>query len=236
MTLESNCERIRPTLLDYLMEETSTEERAAVEHHLASCSDCSRELGELRQTVTLVRRAEIQEAIPRPIRLVSEPTSGWMAFWRNPARLGFAAAGLMCVAIAMLAAFSTTVAYQNGNFQIAFGAPAVSSVAPISGKRLDVVAPASSAVSSLNEAQVKEMIASAIALSDATQRERSEIAMKTSTAQMEQRWRKDLSEVGESMRYFQAAQNVLWKGQVENQQLVSSLVQRSEVPVNQLHQ
>ena len=47
---------IRARLSEYLERDLATEERARIGAHLESCTDCDRELNELRETVSLLRR------------------------------------------------------------------------------------------------------------------------------------------------------------------------------------
>src|SRR5437773_1053606 len=90
-----DCPQIKPALLDYLLEEASPAERGEMEEHLKSCAACSREMAEFKQTLAMVARAEVSEELPRKIRLAPEPLGRWGIFWRNPARLAFAGAGLL---------------------------------------------------------------------------------------------------------------------------------------------
>src|SRR5262249_20212421 len=122
-----NCEQIQPMLLEYVMEEAPATARAEIAGHLENCAECSEEAGRMRQTITALSANASFEEIPQKIRVAAEPASAWVAFWRNPARLAFGAAGLACIAIALLALAHASVSYQSGNFEIAFGAAARSS-------------------------------------------------------------------------------------------------------------
>jgi hypothetical protein len=231
-----NCEQVKPALLEYALEDVSAADKQAIAMHLKSCGSCREELAELKNTVSLVARAQVTEEPPRKFRMVAEPAmekgSSFAAFWLNPARLSFAAAGLFCVAIALLALFRTNISYQQGNFQIAFGASAVSSGAPVEGNAegklqgREVVPASLSSGSGLNEGQVRQMIAQAVAAAAVEQQTRTDAIAKSVSGQMQQRWQHDLREMAGSMRYFQAAQTMMWKEQVQNQQLVSALIQR----------
>ena len=224
-----NCEQIKPALMEYLLEESSAEERKEMARHLQSCDNCSQEMAELKQTMALLVRGEASEEIPRRIRLAAEPTrvptGRWGAFWRYPAGMAFAGAGLLCLAVALLALFRTTISYQNGNFQIAFGAPAVSSGAPAVG-----ATPAAAAAHPLDRDQVLQLIADAMAAGQAEQQRKSVLLAKDVTQQMEQRWQRDLREMAGNLHIFQASQTMMWKEQVQNQQLVSTLIQRNGLP------
>ena len=222
MTYELDCHRLKPALLDFALEEISTTDREELERHLKDCGFCSQELAELRRTVSLVHRAEASEEVPRKFRLVAQPAPGWAAFWLNPARLAFGAAGLFCVAIALLSLFRTNFSYENGNFQIAFGASAVSSGAPVGGGESAIPA-----AFPLDQAKVRQMISDALAAAEAEQQKRIQVMTKSVADQMQQSWQRDLREMAGSMRYFQAAQTMMWKEQVQNQQLVSALIQQS---------
>ncbi len=216
-----DCQQVKPALLDYLFEETSAEKQGEMDRHLRSCDSCSQEMAELKQTMALLVRGEASEEIPRRIRLAAEPTGRWAAFWRYPARMAFAGAGLLCLAVALLSFFRTTISYQNGNFQIAFGAPAVSSGAPAAG-----ATSAAAVAHPLDRDQVLQLIADAMAAGQAEQQRKSGLLAKDVSQQMEQRWQRDLREMAGSMRIFQSAQTMMWKEQVQNQQLVSTLMQQ----------
>ena len=218
-----DCHQVKPALLDYLFEETSAEERKEVERHLQDCGVCSQEMAELQQTMGLLVRSNRSEDIPRRIRLVAESAGSWVAFWRNPARLAFASAGLLCLAIAMLALSRATVSYQKGSFQIAFGVPAG---AP-SESRVPVTMPVASVARPLDRAQVSDMISEAIAASHVELQRQSGLLARDVSRQMEERWQRDLQEMAASLRYFQSAQTMMWKEQLQNQQLVSTLMHQA---------
>lgn len=223
MNQQVPCEQVKAALTEYLLEEASAQLRQEVESHLPGCHACSQELAELRETLSLVKRAETAEEVPRKIRVVAEPVNRWAAFWQAPARLAFAGAGLFCVAIAMLALLHTTISYQNGNLQVAFGATALPAPA----------APAAmpaSATASLDRAQVYDMISQAVAAAQAEQHKQTVAMTDRAAQQIQLRWRQDLRDMGENLRYFQAAQTMLFKGQVQNQQLVSTLMQQAGMP------
>ena len=71
------------------------------------------------------------------------------------------------------------------------------------------------------------MISTALAPIEAERQRQSEQLAKNVSLQMQQRWQHDLTEMAAGMRYFQEAQTVLLKGQVQNQQLVSTLMERT---------
>jgi hypothetical protein len=224
-----NCERVRPILLDYLMNEAPAADRAAIQLHLETCAACSEEAGRCRQTLSHLAHGAAFEEVPQRIRVVAEPAdahaSWWAGLWRAPARLAFAASGLACIAIALLALTRTTVSYQAGNFEVAFGVRAASqppSATPNAAPAAFVPGP--------SREEVARLVAEAVAASDARQIESVESTVNAAIQQAEQRRVTDRQEVAESLRYFQAAQVNMWKQQVENQQVVAALLQRQGPP------
>ena len=230
------CDDIKPILLDYVMEEIAPAERGEITRHLETCSACSQEASRFQQTLGALAQGAAFENVPQKIRIVAEPGSSfsgrWAAFWRNPARLAFAASGLACLAIALLALSRTTVVYDQGKFEIAFGAAATP--APSSATQSPAVAPHPESASvipatavGLTQPQVEVLIATAIAASEARQSSSTTRLVKAAAQQADSNRVNDRTEMAESLRYFQAAQVNMWKQQVESQQLMSALVQRT---------
>ncbi|MBI3895497.1 MAG: zf-HC2 domain-containing protein [Acidobacteria bacterium] len=220
-----NCEQAKPLLTDYLLEEVPVEERAGIAQHLESCGACSGEIARLRQTLALVAQGEVSEEIPQRIRLVAEPRElmpRWAAFWQNSARLSFAAAGLLCLAIALLALFRTSVSYQEGKLAVAFGAPRGTMGQPVSSAAIQ---PAASS-GALDRAEVLRLVSAAIVASESRQQQQTAQLLQTVSQQAEQQRVNDLRELAESIRYFQATQTMMWKDQVQSQHLVSALMQQ----------
>jgi predicted anti-sigma-YlaC factor YlaD len=216
-----NCEQVKPALIDFLLEEISSTEHSEIETHLKNCAPCSLEMNDLKETLTLVKKSEVSEEIPRRVRIVAEPAASWAAFWLNPARLAFAASALLSVTFILVAVLGTTFSYRNGNFQIAFGPKATVRSTPSAS--VATVA----ASHPLDRAEVYSMISDAMATLEAERQHQSEQMAKNVSLQMQQRWQHDLTEMAAGMRYFQEAQTVLLKGQVQNQQLVSTLMERT---------
>ncbi|OFW24022.1 MAG: hypothetical protein A3H27_09675 [Acidobacteria bacterium RIFCSPLOWO2_02_FULL_59_13] len=224
-----NCQESQSVLLEYLMEEIAADEREKIQQHLESCEGCSAELGRLRQTVTLLARGETQEEIPRQIRLVAEPTGWWKGFRHSGAQMALAGSALACLAITLLALFQTTISYRQGNLEIAFG--------PRSDVRgVQVAAETSQTVpaAGMDRAAVLELVAEAVAGSEARQETQTAQLVQAAAQQSDQKRLQDLRELAESIRYFQAAQTVLWKEQLESEHRVSSVLQQVglEMPRN----
>lgn len=231
-----NCDVIRPALLDYVMEEVPAQERDRIAQHLETCAACSEEVGKVRQTLGVMAQGAAFEDVPQKIRVVAEPADRWLGFWRNPARLAFAGGALACLAIAMLALTRAAIRFENGNFEIAFGA-AVTSVQspaaaplPVIASRDGELAPVA-ATESLTRQEALALIAEAVAASEARQTAGAahilQASLQASEEQAEANRMNDRRELAESFRYVQAAQLNMWKQQVENQQVVSTLIERA---------
>jgi anti-sigma factor RsiW len=226
------CDDIRPVLLDYVMEEVAPAERGEIAQHLETCSACSQEAGRFRQTLGTLTQGAAFEDVPQKIRIMAEPINAWAAFWRNPARLAFAASALACMAIAFLALARATVTYDQGKFEIAFGAAATP--APSSATQSPAVAPLPesasvipASASGLTREQVEELIAAAVVASETRQSSNAARLVQAAAQQADTNRLNDRIEMAESLRYFQAAQVNMWKQQVESQQVMTALVERT---------
>jgi anti-sigma factor RsiW len=92
-------------LRDYYLKELTDPQQRQVETHVKDCSTCREELQQLRLTQAALFSLRDEE-IPQRIAFVSDPVfepSGvqrwWAAFWGSPARLGFAAAAVLSLAM-----------------------------------------------------------------------------------------------------------------------------------------
>ena len=91
-------------LKDYFLKELTDPQQRQVEAHVQDCSGCREELDRLRLTEAALCCLR-EEEIPQRIGFVSDPVferSWWAAFWGSPARLGFASAAMLSVAILVL--------------------------------------------------------------------------------------------------------------------------------------
>ncbi|HEY1339920.1 MAG TPA: hypothetical protein VGF59_20550 [Bryobacteraceae bacterium] len=96
-------------LKDYLLEELAVPQRRQVEVHVKTCGACRSELDRLRLTEAALLTLR-EEEIPQRIAFVSdkifEPSPmrrWWSAFWGSTARLGFASAAMLSIALVMFA-------------------------------------------------------------------------------------------------------------------------------------
>ncbi len=98
-------------LKDYFLQELADEhQRQQVEAHVKICQPCQEELQRLRLTEAALFTLR-EEEIPQRIAFVSdkvfEPSQfrrWWAAFWGSTARLGFASAAMLSVALIVFAA------------------------------------------------------------------------------------------------------------------------------------
>jgi len=92
-------------LRDYYFKDLAENERRLTEVHVKTCAHCREELDRLRGTETALL-ALPDEEIPQRIGFVSDPVfqpsalrRGWDALWGSAARLGFASAAMLSVAL-----------------------------------------------------------------------------------------------------------------------------------------
>jgi anti-sigma factor RsiW len=104
LPFSSSCERAE-ALRDYAFDEIPAEERGSMEQHLKECEDCVLELDRLRLTTAALRTLQEHE-IPQRIAFVSDRVfepSAFRRFWNSGARLGFASACVLALAIVVSA-------------------------------------------------------------------------------------------------------------------------------------
>ncbi len=221
-----NCEKVRPLLLDYVLDEASAEIRAEVDAHVEQCAACSIEVGNFQQTLGHLKSDSHFSEIPQGIRLVAEPPNRWVAFWSNPARLVFAASAFACLAIALLAFFQTNLSYEDGHLELAFGGFTRSQMAAIAEFPASIPAASDTA---LGREEVIHLVAEAITASEVHQQHEAERLVQTVSEQIMQQRLQDRREFAESLRYFEAGRVTMWKQQVQNQQYMSKLIEQSSL-------
>lgn len=96
-------------LQDYFLQELANPQRLQVEAHIKTCAPCREELERLRLTQTALFSLRDEE-IPQRIAFVSDPVfqpsvwrRAWSGFWNSGARLGFASAAMLSVALVVFA-------------------------------------------------------------------------------------------------------------------------------------
>ena len=206
-----NCEQTKPLLLDYLLEETSAKARRDMPCTWNLCNVLGRGWQAAPDDFNgRISRAEGRNSAAVPIG--AEPANWWTAFWHNTAQLSFATSGMACLAVALLAVFQTQFSYEQGNFNLAFGAaPAVAQ--PEATTAIQAV----NGSGSVDRAAILELIAQEVAVSEARLKEETNISIQTVAQRADQQRRSDLQEIAESLRYFQSTQTVMWKEQVQSQ-------------------
>jgi anti-sigma factor RsiW len=107
-------------LRDYFLKELSAPERQQVDFHLKTCPACREEVDRLRLTEAALTSLH-EEEVPRRLAFVSdkifEPSPwarAWAGFWNSGAKLGFASAAMLSVA---LVTFSLTGHRPTGTAQ-----------------------------------------------------------------------------------------------------------------------
>ena len=97
-------------LNDYAFDELEPESRRSLEQHIAACPECASQLVQLRLTTAALRALPDVEA-PQRIAFISDkvfapsPVARWFSsFWNSAARLGFASACVLAIAIVVFSA------------------------------------------------------------------------------------------------------------------------------------
>lgn len=100
-------------LRDFAFDELPADQRREMEQHIRACDDCATELDRLRMTTAALRILPDRE-IPRRIAFVSDEVfqpSIWARFWSSGARLGFASACVLAVAM-LVSAWRVSIVYR----------------------------------------------------------------------------------------------------------------------------
>ena len=107
-------------LKDFFLKELPTPQALQVEEHIHGCSGCREELERLQLTEVALRSLP-EEEVPQRIAFVSDKVfepSPWrralQAFWGSAARLGFASAAMLSLAL-VVTAFHRPVPAPAGN-------------------------------------------------------------------------------------------------------------------------
>jgi anti-sigma factor RsiW len=147
------------SLRDYAFDELPAAERPAIEQHIRQCSECALELDRLQMTSAALRVIPDRE-IPQRIAFVSDKVfePSWFArFWNSGARLGFASACLLAIALVVSAW------HLAGPAQPAVQVPAVVQSASVSQAQID--AAVAKAVAQVRQEDA-QMIQAAVQLSE----------------------------------------------------------------------
>jgi len=107
-------------LRDYLFDELAEEKRRQVDQHVRSCGGCHEELERLRithSTLLTLREEEVPQRIGFVSDKVFEPSGlrrVWQTFWNSSAKLGFASAAMVSVALLLFTFFRQAPAMSSG--------------------------------------------------------------------------------------------------------------------------
>jgi len=148
---------------DYVVKELSDPERKQVEVHIKGCQGCREEWERLRLTEAALFSLR-EEEIPQRIAFVSdkifEPSPwrrAWAAFWGSAARLGFASAAMLSVALVVFAVMR----------------PAVQTVAPLASASSGSVRAVSMSADQIQQ-QIQAAVDRAVAASETRQQQKFE--------------------------------------------------------------
>lgn len=147
-------------LKDYVLNELADSDRRQVEAHVKGCAACGDELERLRVTQAALA-ALAEEEIPRRIGFVSDrvfepsaPRRWWAAFWGSSARLGFASAAVLAIAITVSALTRPAPAPAQG-------ADPAAMEAKFEQRLEEAVTRAAAEVEARQEARTRELLAAA---------------------------------------------------------------------------
>jgi hypothetical protein len=169
----------------YVLGETPPAERPAHEAHLAACLACRAEAESLGVTVAALGSLPQAEP-PRRIAFVSDPVllpNWWQRFWNSGPQLGFAAAGLLSLAILVHAWVGARPT----------GAPQPEAVALNIEQRVEQEV----------ARRLPELVRAEVAALDAARSESGKLALASFEQKLEARRAADLQDVKEGFRLLQ---------------------------------
>jgi anti-sigma factor RsiW len=173
-------------LRDYFFGELSKADRQSVDKHISACSGCREELDRLQMTNTALLSIRDEEP-PRRIAFVSDKVfepSWWQRIWQSGAKLGFASAAMLSVAIVAHAYIAAPRLY-------------VQQVHPTTKIQQAIPASVDAAVRDEVERQLKPVVEQVVA--DSEKRQAARIAAVTDE---QKRSREDLNSLGETVGYM----------------------------------
>ena len=182
-------------LRDYVLKELSDAERKQVDAHVKGCGGCREEVERLRLTEAALFSLR-EEEIPQRIAFVSdkifEPSPwrrGWAAFWASTARLGFASAALLSLALMVFSLARTA------------GTPAGPASARVT------VQPAS-----VSDAEIQQRVQLAVDKAIADHEARLEKAFDQRIADVERRNQAMLLSAASELRFMQREETAMVRG------------------------
>lgn len=120
-----NCDELKEQLVDLLYHELPPEQRRSLEEHMGECSSCRMELLELEETRRLLAPWEV-EPLREKLVFVEPPARRFrlLPSYLGPARIAYALAASLVLALALLALANAEFAWEEGRFSFrtsAFG-------------------------------------------------------------------------------------------------------------------
>jgi len=178
-------------LRDYFLDELAEEERRQVLQHVRSCGGCQEELERLHITRATLLAVREEEEVPQRIGFVSdkvfEPSAlrrAWQAFWGSSAKVGFASAAMLSMALVFFTLFRQ--------------APVVASLAPTDTSRIEAQV----------AARVTAAVEKAVAESETRQAGKTAALLAAAQQQFESRRRSDMLNVEQRLTVLQKHYNV----------------------------
>lgn len=186
----------RDKIKDYFFGELGEAERGAVSAHLRDCPMCREEFERMRLTQAALRAAPDEEP-PRRTAFVSDKVfepNWWQRLWASGARLGFASAAVLALAIVLHGAF-------------AYRRPSIAPIAPAQAGEQVMAARVSAEV----ERRLKPAIEAAVAKSEERQAQKTNELITAARREFEFQRRADRVSVEEALVYLQKKYNVLYR-------------------------
>ena len=179
-------------LRDYILGELAVDDRRQVERHIRACTGCHDDVERLRTThasLLALRDEEIPQRIGFVSDKVYEPSAwrrGWQAFWGSSARLGFASAAMLSLALMVFT----------------FYRPAVVPAAPAT------VAATAHVDTARVETEVTQRVAAAVAETEARQARKTADLLAAAEQRFEQQRQADMQNVAERFSVIEKRYNV----------------------------
>lgn len=179
----------------------------------------------------LLQRSEVIEAVPQRIRIAADPllqpeVGRLAAFWGNASRLAFAGGAMACLAVGLLGIFQARLSYAEGRIEVAFGSQPESGTAP-SFVQVTEDPMRSSLGTQLTREDVVNLITQSSQVSEVRLQQDAQKLIQAVALKADERRATDLQDMAATFRYMQANQTNMWKEQVQSQQIVVALAQRT---------
>ncbi|MSO19391.1 MAG: hypothetical protein EXQ56_02855 [Acidobacteria bacterium] len=225
------CDEVRSLLTDFVLDEVSPHDGQSVRDHLDRCSACQHQEVEVRGMLRLLQRSEVIDEVPQRIRIAADPSlqpeARWLAaFWGNASRLVFAGGAMACLAVGLLGIFQARLSYAEGRIEVAFGPQPEIGPTPSLVQVTEYPMPAS-AGTQLTRQDVVNLITQSSQASEVRLQQNAQKLIQAVALKADERRATDLQDMAATFRYMQATQTNMWKEQIQSQQIVVALAQRT---------